>query len=163
MNLHTGTHIDAPSHMIEDESKNINNFGFNEIFGNCQVIDCTSVDDKILPEHLPKIERDVVFLQTKNSFKSAEDDFIVDFITLSCQAAQYLLEQNVKIVGIDGLSVEKNDPAHSVHKKLFAANVFIVEGLRLGGIVEGFYTYSICPLVFLNTESSAARVFLYNV
>jgi len=163
MNLHTGTHIDAPSHMIEDETKNINNFGLKEILGNCQVIDCTNVDDKILLEHLPKIERDVVFFKTKNSFKSSEADFSPDFISLSHDAAKYLAQQDVKIVGIDGLSIEKNDPEHLVHKTLFYADIFVVEGLRLGEVSSGFYSYSICPLVFLNTESSAARVFLYKV
>jgi 6-phosphogluconate dehydrogenase len=163
MSLHTGTHIDAPSHMIDDHTKNINNFGVQEIFGNCQLIDCTNVDDKILLEHLPKIERDVVFFKTKNSLKSSEADFSLDFITLSLEAAEYLVEQNVKIVGIDGLSIEKNDPTHAVHKKLFTKNMFIVEGLRLKEVISGFYNYSICPLVFLNMESSAARVFLYNV
>lgn len=163
MNLHTGTHIDAPSHMIEDHTKNIDNFGLQEIFGNCQVIDCITVDDKILLEHLPKIERPVVFFKTKNSFKSSEADFSPDFITLSLEAAEYLVEQNVKIVGIDGLSIEKNDPTHAVHKKLFTKDIFIVEGLRLKEVISGFYNYIICPLVFLNIESSAARVFLCNV
>jgi kynurenine formamidase len=163
MNVHTGTHIDAPSHMVEDSSKNINNFGHQEIFGNCQVIDCTNVEDKILPEHLPKIERDVVFFKTKNSLKSADADFSPDFITLSLAAAELLVQQNIKIIGIDGLSIEKNDPTHSVHKKIFTKNIFIVEGLRLGNVSSGFYSYNICPLVFLNIESSAARVFLYNV
>lgn len=158
MNLHTGTHVDAPAHM--SDGKSIDKFPDNYLVGNCSVIDCTHVNDQIQIHDLGKIDTEIVFLKTKNSFTKSSDSFDYNLVTLSADAASYLVKSNVKIVGIDGLSVEKNDPTHQVHKILFSAGIFIVEGLRLDNIVGGEYTSFIFPLFIQNVDAAPARVFL---
>ena len=44
--LHLGTHVDAPLHMIKD-GETMDYFGLDKVFSPAQVIDLTDVDDGI--------------------------------------------------------------------------------------------------------------------
>ncbi len=59
-------------------------------------------------------------------------EFQPDYVALTASAAYYLIEQGIKLVGIDYLSVdayERND--YPVHRILLGAGTLILEGLDL--------------------------------
>ncbi|MGE4283285.1 MAG: cyclase family protein [Clostridia bacterium] len=156
---HSGTHIDAPYHILS-EGYTLENIPLSQMYGKCKVLDLTDIDSCIELKHIEKyvVSRgDFIFFKTTNSL---EDSFNPEFVYLSAEAAEYLVSCGVEVVGIDGLSVERNSPDHITHHTLLENNILIVEGLRLKDIPEGEYTSVIAPLLIVGGDGSPARVLL---
>ncbi len=79
---------------------------------------------------------------------------------LSEGGARYLANKEVKLVGIDYLSIERGQPDHPTHKALLLKDIPILEGLRLAPIVEGTYTLYCFPLKLIGTEAAPCRAVL---
>ncbi len=161
MGAHTGTHIDAPAHFIKG-GKAIDQFDLGIFYGECVVIDLSGVEDAISKEDLEghEIDGGRVLLKTSNSLLSATGDFYSEFVYLSVEAAVYLADRGVKLVGIDYLSIERGQPGHPTHKALLVKDIPIVEGLRLAHVEQGSYTLSCFPLGFVGTEAAPCRAVL---
>jgi arylformamidase len=160
MDVHTGTHIDAPLHMVKN-GETFETISLEKLVGTCKVFDVTNVDDKISKNdiaHLDIQENDFVLFKTKNSFDEA---FNFEFIYVAEDAAQYLAEKKVRGVGIDALGVERSQPGHPTHKTLFGNNIIIIEGLRLKDVPEGQYFMVAAPLKLVGTDAAPARVLLF--
>ena len=162
--MHTGTHIDAPLHMIKN-GKTMDYFGFENIFTNCLVLDLKDVEGGITIDDLKKAEvnsdikirnNEVVLLQTKNSYQNRD----LNFIYLADSGAEYLVEMGVMGVGIDTPGIEREQEGHPTHKKLLSNNVFIIEGLNLKGVIAERYKLMLVPLKIKNVEAAPARAFL---
>lgn len=154
--MHTGTHIDAPLHMIKD-GLTMDSYGINRFVKVCEVLDFTHVNEKITMADLKKkkIKKDgVILLKTKNSFT---DKFEEDFVYLDKEAANYLINQGIKCVGTDGLGIERSQPNHETHIALLSNDIMIIEGLRLKEVKPGNYTLIILPLKINHTEAAPAR------
>lgn len=165
MNNHTGTHVDGPSHMLP-MGKNLSELGLEKLIGPAVVIDCTSSLEKVTVDVLkgiPLIPEIIVLLQTKNSFRSASEHFDTNFIYLDTVAAEYLVAQKVKAVGIDYLGIERNQPDHQTHKVLLQHDIPIIEGLRLAHVQAGNYMFFCLPLLLENVDSAPARAVLQEV
>ncbi|MFW5794579.1 MAG: cyclase family protein [Bacillota bacterium] len=159
INLHTGTHIDYPLHMVEN-GKTSDFEDLYKLIGTCKVIDFTSCKDKISKKDLEKhnIEKnDFLLFKTKNSFT---DDFIFDFTYLDASGAKYLQEKQVRGVGTDGLGIERNQKNHETHKILLEADIIIIEGLRLKAVNDKSYQMYCLPLKIKSVEATPARVIL---
>jgi len=159
MNLHTGTHIDFPLHMIE-QGKTSDSEVINKFLTTCKVLDMTDLTSHVDGKSLSKYqieEGDFILLKTKNSFSDA---FISDFIYLNEDGAKFLLEKKVKGVGIDGLGIERNQEGHPTHKILLGHDIPIIEGLRLKDIKEASYEMICLPLKIKHVEALPARIIL---
>lgn len=158
LNSHTGTHIDAPYHVLED-GKKINEISLNRFYGKCRVFDLIDLDETISKEDLEKLEitdEDIVLFKTKNSFKESFDS---NFVYLDKTGAKYLVSKNVKTVGIDELGIERDQLGHETHNLLLEAGIPIIEGLNLKNVEQGEYTLCCFPLK-LNIDGSPARAVL---
>ena len=158
-NLHTGTHIDYPLHMIKggDNSRKEN---LNALIGPAKVFDLTNVEDKITYEDIKnfKIEKDdFIIFKTKNSF---DKEFNNDFIFVSETAAAYLVEKKVRGVGIDALGIERSQVGYPTHKLLLSNNIIILEGAMLSDVPEDDYTLYCLPLKVTNVEAAPVRAIL---
>ncbi|AEM73007.1 cyclase family protein [Caldicellulosiruptor acetigenus] len=163
LSSHTGTHIDAPAHFIKD-GKTIDKLPLEYLIGEVKVIEVYE-DDKITREFLESKNIDLedrIFFKTKNSqYLSGTSEFCEKYVYLSLDAAQFLIERKVKVVGIDYLSIEEfgsNDFA--VHKLLLSNNVVIIEGLDLSNVCGGKYRYVALPLKLKDCDGAPARVVL---
>lgn len=157
--MHTGTHVDAPLHMLPDGST-IDQINLAQVVTECRVLDFTGLQDKITAHDLTakKIEPgSFILLKTKNS---CEQGFDFNFMFLEQSGAAYLVEAGVSGVGIDALGIERDQPGHPTHKILFKAGIIIIEGLRLADIEEGDYFLCAAPLKVVGAESAPARAFL---
>ncbi|PUB15922.1 kynurenine formamidase [Paenisporosarcina sp. OV554] len=160
LDVHTGTHIDAPLHMVVG-GDTFETIAMDDLVGQCKVFDLTQVDDGISKKDLEKFEiqkDDFVFLKTKNSY---EETFNFDFIYLAQDGAEYLTQLGVRGVGIDTLGIERSQEGHPTHKTLFAKKIIIIEGLRLKEINQGEYFMVAAPLKLVGTDGSPARVLLF--
>lgn len=159
LDMHTGTHIDAPLHMLPSGST-IDNLDIARFVTECDVIDLTGVKEKIVAEDLQGKNLKpgaFVLLKTRNSFA---EHFDPEFVYLSTAGAKYLKERRIAGVGIDSLGIERAQPGHETHKLLFSNNVTIIEGLRLSGVEEGTYQMVALPMKIKGTEAAPARVVL---
>jgi len=158
---HTGTHVDAPNHFME--GKTIDQLSLNQLCGPCTVLDFSSVEDLITVSDLQKHEiknGQIVLLKTKNSTFSPTAKFNFDFTALTLEGAQYLAQKNIPAIGIDYLSVEKDQPDHPAHHVFMQKNVPIIEGLRLQHVQPGEYTLYCLPLHLPGLEAAPARAIL---
>jgi arylformamidase len=159
LDVHTGTHVDAPLHMVEG-GPTMETIPVERLVGRCRVLDLTHVEDGICAKDLegaPVGKGDFVLFKTKNS---ADQDFNFDFIYLKEDAAKLLVDLGVHGVGIDALGVERSQPGHPTHKALFGGDVIVIEGLRLQEVPEGEYFMVAAPIMLMSTDAAPARVIL---
>lgn len=165
LGAHTGTHVDAPRHFIDD-GPGVESLDPGTLMGPCRVLehrDPGHVTRNDLAGALDdRVER--LLIRTANSlhWPSARGSFRREFIALAPDAARYLVERGVKLVGIDYLSIEAfvKDPAHPVHTALLAAGVVILEGLDLSAVAPGDYELICLPLLIPGADGAPARAFL---
>ena len=159
MNLHTGTHVDAPLHIIEG-GKNLESIDLDKVITKCRVIDLTYATEKVSKAHLvlKEIQKgDFILLKTRNS---TENILEKDFIYLDESGAEYLRDKKIKGVGIDALGIERAQPGHETHKTLFNAGIVIIEGLKLDEVDEGEYFLFAAPVKIKGVEASPVRAVL---
>lgn len=159
MNLHTGTHVDAPYHMQED-GVTIEQLDIRRLITPCRVLDLTHVEDGISKADLEGCniqESEFLLFKTRNSFVEV---FEPEFIYLKACGAEYLVEKGVKGVGIDALGVERAQPGHPTHKTLMGNDILIVEGLRLKEIEAESYTLCALPIYIQGVDGAPARAVL---
>ncbi len=157
--VHTATHVDAPNHFIEG-TKRVHELELEKLVGDCVVIELDESVLKITPEHLENIgDAERVLFKTRNSafWNEPEKGFRTDFTYISTEAAQELVNKNVKLVGIDYLSVEKfGSEDFATHKTLLEKETVIVEGLDLREVPAGEYEIICLPLKYIGGAGDGA-------
>ena len=161
INLHSGTHLDAPLHMTENAATSEEYLPLERLIAKARVFDLTAVKDGITADDLEPLgiqKGDFVLLKTANSFdeKAGGENFV--FIRES--AAQYLAEKGVNGVGIDSLGIEREQPGHKSHHALLDKGILILEGLRLAEAAPGEYTLIALPLKLAKAEGALTRAVL---
>lgn len=160
---HTGTHVDPPSHMLEN-GLTVDQLPLDRLIGNCLVcrMDVTSeigIAELEAAEILHGTER--ILFKTRNSELWNRPEFSSDFIHLSSEAAGWLVKRGINLVGIDYLSIDAfGSDTLPAHRKLLEAGIIIVEGLDLSAVSEGMYTLVCLPLKILNGDGGPARAIL---
>jgi arylformamidase len=162
MGSHTGTHVDAPNHFIDDGPR-LGAVALDRMVGSALVVDCRGrreVDARVI-EEAPIEEGDIVLCRTDNSEKWAAASFQTDFTYVTVDAAERLLARGVRALGFDYLSIEEfGSPDFPVHHRLLGAGVFVIEGLDLRGVEAGRYVLVCLPLKFEDLDGAPARAVL---
>lgn len=164
MGAHTGTHLDAPLHFFKDGGT-IDTIPIETFIGPCLVVE---LDSEVLIEREDFRKYNLnghsrILIKTENSelWANKINSFSTNYVALGIGAAEYLLERNVSLIGIDYLSIEKfQSDGSPVHKLLLKNNVTILEGLNLSGVKEGVYELICMPLKLHGCEGAPARVLL---
>jgi arylformamidase len=161
---HTGTHIDAPLHFV-DGGKTTLEIPLDKLIGLCQVVDLqgktsiTAADLEALrlPEGIQKI-----LFKTDNSRLWADPThpFFEDFCALTADAAQWVVDHGVHLVGIDYLSIQLYHDSFETHVILLSNETVIVEGLDLRHVEPGAYRLICLPLKVAGVEGTLARAVL---
>lgn len=160
LDAHTGTHIDAPLHMLEG-GQTIEHTSLQQVVRMVRVVDLTHVTDAVGAADIAAVAPqpgEFLLLKTRNSANPAWDD---TFVYVATDGAEALVASGVQGVGVDALGVERSQPDHSTHKTLLGAGVVILEGLRLAHVEPGEYFMVAAPLKFEGIEASLARVLLF--
>lgn len=164
MTAHCGTHIDAPYHFI-DGAATVDQIPLQKLIGRVYVAHFPQVK-AITADMLKKIalppRTKRIFIKTDNSdlWKNGYQPFYKDFVALMADAAEYLVEKNVILVGIDYLSIAPYDEPNPVHQTLLKNGVVVVEGLNLSEVKSGRYALYCLPLNISSSDGAPARVVL---
>ncbi|HLM01198.1 MAG TPA: cyclase family protein [Pyrinomonadaceae bacterium] len=157
---HTGTHVDAPNHFI-DGTRKIHELDLEKLVGAARVVEIEESVTAIEPRHVENLEETVerVLFKTRNSrfWNEPETGFRKDFTYITPEAARVLAEKNIKLVGIDYLSVEKfGSEDFAAHIAFLEKEIVIVEGLDLRGVPAGEYELICLPLKIISPTGDGA-------
>jgi kynurenine formamidase len=163
---HTGTHMDAPSHMLR-QGKTLDQFPAEHFIGAGLCIDLTSARGGVIEwtslqpfqETLPNC--DFVMLRTGWGQFWGTNRYFQGYPVLSPEAAQGLATYHPKAVGVDTLSVDAADAVEfPVHHILLEHNVLIIENLaHLDRLPNGRFGRLCClPLPLADADGAPARV-----
>jgi arylformamidase len=162
MGTHTGTHVDAPRHFF-DEGTGVDALPLDLLLGRSRVVDLPKRGG-IGPDELGAagLREDIrVLLKTPNSALWNGERFHQDYTYLTETGARYLVDQGVKVIGIDYLSVEQfKKPGAPAHRALLSQGVVIIEGLNLAEVEPGMYEMYCLPLRVVGADGAPARVIL---
>ncbi|MCA9429743.1 MAG: cyclase family protein [Candidatus Omnitrophica bacterium] len=160
LNSHLGTHLDAPYH-FEEEGKRLQDLPLDPLLGPATLIDLTHktshIDRQDLEsQNLQGVQR--LLIKTSYGDKLELPEFFEDFIGLAPDAAEYVVEKGITLVGIDYLSIEPfAQPEHHTHHTLLQNEVVIVEGLDLSPLSPGTYEFICLPLKIKDCDGSPCR------
>lgn len=163
--VHTGTHVDAPAHFIENGTT-VENLSLDMLIGPAVVADLPEADI-ITPQLLdalalaPQTTR--LLLKTRNSalWTDPHHDFHQDFVALSPDAARWIIRHGIGLVGIDYLSIQMfKDTEPLTHRTLLEAGVIIVEGLNLQEVAPGNYQLICLPVKLAGSDGAPTRAVL---
>lgn len=158
---HTGTHVDAPAHFIKGAAP-VESLPLDILIGPSQVVEVPetklSIDKEFVAQHCEQGVTRVLF-KTRNSnfWNNPSLGFREDFTYLELTAAEYLVAQGIRLVGIDYLSIEQfGQKNHPTHLALLAKGVVIVEGLNLSAVPAGQYELICLPMRIRSGQGDGA-------
>ncbi|MGE5249319.1 MAG: cyclase family protein [Bacteroidota bacterium] len=163
--VHTGTHVDAPHHFLND-GRTVEQLPLDVLTGGCYVAQLPDDMDEITSEVLdgiPLAEGTTRLLfGTRNShlWARGENAFQTDFVAITEDGAEWLVGHGIKLVGVDYLSVAPYGDSTPTHNVLLKAGVVIIEGLNLSQVPRGFYELYCLPLKLLGSDGAPARAVL---
>jgi arylformamidase len=159
---HLGTHVDPPSHYLEGGAT-VDRIPLEALMGPGVVLDLRGMArvDRPALERSPLGDECRVLLKTDNGSLLVGDAFTEDYVHLTEDGAQYLVERGVVLVGIDAPSIEAyQSPGARVHKTLMSAGVVILEGIDLRAVPAGACHVICLPLRVEGGDGAPARVII---
>src|SRR5438093_8058832 len=164
MGSHTGTHIDAPFHMMQG-GKRLHEFSLETLVGRANVFEIPGVRSigRADLERFDWTGVQRVLFKTDNSAHWQDGKFYEEFVYVEPAGAEFLVDSGVRLVGIDYLSIDKfRSESHPSHCVLLSNNILILEGLNLRTVTSGQYTLYALPLNLQDADGAPARVILVN-
>lgn len=165
MGVHTGTHVDAPHHFLNDK-RTVEQLALDVLTGPCYVVQLPDGVEAITSEVLARTEitpdMKRILFGTRNSrlWSKGETKFQTDFVAITEDGAEWLVEHGVQLVGVDYLSVAPYEDSTPTHEVLLKAGVVVVEGLNLSQVMRGFYELYCLPLKIAGSDGAPARAIL---
>ena len=162
MGSHTGTHIDAPFHML-DGGVPLEALPLETLTGSAAVFEIAGSPSikraQLEPLNWTGVER--VLFKTENSKHWGDGKFYEQFVYLEPEGAEFLVERGVRLVGIDYLSIDQfKSESHPSHLVLLKRNIAVLEGLNLSAVPPGRHALFALPLNLRNADGAPARVIL---
>lgn len=164
LNVHSGTHIDAPLHFIH-EAKTTADIALEKFCGPCQVLSFEGqkaiTADGLEALQLPAGASRLLF-KTDNSKKwdDPSHSFDTTYCALTAGAARWVADHGIVLVGIDYLSIQLFHDPPDTHVILLEKEVVILETLDLRGVAPGPYELLCLPLSARGVEGIPARALL---
>ena len=162
LGTHTGTHVDAPAHFLAGGAT-VEQLPVDILMGKCRVVEVSDREriDRAQLEDLDLRDDIRILLKTRMSGQLRNPEFQRDYVFLTPDAATYLVQAGLKLVGVDYLSIEEfGSRDFPAHRTLLGAGVVVVEGLDLSLVEPGDYDLACLPLPLAGGDGAPARVVL---
>lgn len=148
--LHTGTHVDAPSHFFEEEdAKTIDDIPLEKFIGPVQIITLPEgpITGKVVEDLFPEDAKKII-LRTN------------DTTELFAGAADDIADIGYDLIGYDKISIGGNDEIGS-HRAILGSGTVLLEGLDLTDVpCDGEYFLMAQPVRIDGREASFTRAVL---
>lgn len=167
INVHTGTHIDAPRHFVAG-AKTIEEVPLEKLLGECYVaeflgktdITAADLENAGIPDGTKKL-----LFKTDNSqnWLKPLHKFNTEYCALTVDAAHWIVEKGIHLVGIDYLSIQHYTGSDEVHVTLLENEVVILETINLLQVKAGKYELICLPPKIKNVEGMPVRAVLREI
>ncbi len=163
MSSHTGPHVDAPSHFLEDGGS-VETLPLETLMGPAFVCHigaepvtraALALASAGIPEQTQRL-----LLRTRSPGERLP---VESQSGLLPDAAEWIVERGIRLVGIDQLSIEgvrAGIEGYPAHHLLLKAGVIILEGLDMAHAPLGLHTLYCLPLKVMKAEGAPARAVL---
>ena len=168
MASHTGTHIDAPCHILQG-ARSLDQFPVDRFIGKAIVIPCRGRNEISL-EYLQTFEKkiagvDFILFYTGWQEKWGTSGYFDDCPIPTGPAAQWLTKFNLKGIGVDAFSLDSMITANAVteenlpnHHILLGKEILLIENLtNLDKLPDCLFTFQCFPLKVENADGSPVR------
>lgn len=161
--VHMGTHVDAPWHFLANGAT-VETIPLDELIGpawvshlpGIQAVTASDLDAAGIPAGTRRL-----LLRTENSEHWAtETRFRSDFVALTLDAARWIVDRGIGLIGNDYLSVQRFHDGPETHRLLLDARVILLEGLDLAGVPPGPWELICLPLRLVGADGAPARAVL---
>ncbi|MCL2774767.1 MAG: cyclase family protein [Oscillospiraceae bacterium] len=155
--LHTGTHIDIPMHLINDD-KTVKDFPADCFVGKGVLLDVRGEDViQMKPVYREIVgEQDIVLLFTGFDKYYFQDKYFANHPTASDELAEFLLSKKIKMLGMDMPAPDY--PPFTFHKELLRKGIFVLENLtNLQSLIDIADFEVIALPLKINAEASLVR------
>ena len=164
MYSHTGTHVDAPAHII-GKARTLDQMPVDNFVGRASVLDMTRIRNFVIslsdlkPCEAMVKKSEFLLLHTGWSRHWGQKAYYKDYPVLSPDAARWLGDFQLKGVGIDMISVDEAGAIDfPIHKILLGLNIIIIENLtHLEKLPISDFTFMCLPLKMENSDGSPVR------
>jgi arylformamidase len=163
--VHTGTHVETSLHFFPG-GDSVTQVPLDTLIGDAYVAHIPAVG-VITPDDLAEVnipagtERLLLRTENSNLWRTVNGIFQPDFVAPNSDAAQWMVDRGIKLLGVDYLSVELlREDASRNHIVLLSGGVIILEGLNLSRVDQGFYELICLPLKLTGAEGAPARAVL---
>ena len=162
LGTHTGTHIDAPSHMLIN-GKSLDQLPIDKFIGKAIVVSCQDkeeIDLAYLQSYEAQISKvNFILFFTGWDEKWNTSEYFGDYPTLSPEAAEWLTKFKLDGLGFDVLSVDKVNVKNPViHHILLKKEILIIENLtNLNQLPDRIFLFHCTPLKIENADGSPVR------
>src|SRR5690625_53747 len=154
---HTGTHVDAPFHFLND-GKRILDLDIERYIGCCKVIDVSSyesINEDALRSVLTTTTERVLI---KTALPNDPTYFPTEVPAITPDGAAYMASLGVKLVGVDVPSVDPIDSKDlNGHHTLNEHDIYILENVMLDHVEIGDYDLIALPLALAEADGSPVR------
>lgn len=165
IDMHMGTHIDAPLHFLKD-GESVDQLRLELFCGLAYVADLAQADSisekELSALKVPKGVKRILF-KTKNSYTLWDKPFDTGFVALTIDGARWLVKQGIRMVGNDYLSIQRYFDGPEVHNTLLGAGMGVLEGVMLAHVEPGEYELICLPLKVVGAEGAPARAALRRI
>jgi arylformamidase len=159
MGGHTGTHIDAPLH-LNDSGIDAAGVPLDRCIGPVRVfsvsVQCLGAAD-LSALNWQGVRR--ALFKTRSG--TPPDRFDNQFVYFKEDAAEFLIQKEIVLVGIDAPSVDAfGSVGLPFHQALLSRGTVILEGIQLGNVSPGDYELICLPLKLAGLDGSPVRAIL---
>ena len=149
---HSGTHVDAPYHFIQD-GKTVEQLPLEKTVGFAYVTHEAGV---LLAEDANRI-----LAKAKEAHPDAAKRILIGGkATVSEEAARVFAEAGIDLVGNESQTVGPENAPMQVHLTLLGAEVVLLEGIRLADVPAGVYLLSAAPISLAGSDGAPCRAIL---
>jgi len=157
---HTGTHIDAPAHMLSG-GRTLDEMAVDRFLGPgwvCNVSHRSGAEIRQSDLDLPSGVEFLLFYSGWDR-KWESEAYFDRFPFLGPEAANWLTGRQLKGVGFDAISADPPDSTgYPVHKTILKSDMIIIENLtNLKLLLEKHFFFSCLPLRWLHSDGSPVR------
>lgn len=156
---HNGTHIDAPYHLLKD-GKKLEDYQLERFLLKVSVVyipnkEYIEYDDLKMFDELISKNRGLI-IKTDHYKKWNTERYSTSYPTLTKDAANYLKDKEIELLGVDTLSPDLYNSIE-IHKILLENDILILENLNLEGLEVEEGMLSTLPLKYKDADGSFVR------
>jgi kynurenine formamidase len=153
---HTGTHMDAPSHMLE-HGKNLDDYDCSKFIGKALLL--TIDQEKNIRDYADQLGKvDFIVFKTDWSKYWGKEKYFEKFPCISMETTNYLIGFDLKGIGFDAISIDPIDSKFENHYIVFENDMIIIENLtNLDQIDEEIFELMVLPLNIKTADGSPIR------